>query len=103
VFTLTNRVLPSGAARTTASVPMLPEAPARLSTTTGRFSRSESLGPMVRAIRSMPVPGVNGTIRRSGASVVWACTRPEPDHAATAISASRLRRVQVARVIERVM
>ena len=66
VFTLTNSVCPSGAARTTASVPMLPEAPTLFSTTTGRPSLCESLGPTVRAMRSMPVPGVNGTMSLMG-------------------------------------
>ena len=66
VFTLTSSVEPSGAARTTASVPVLPEAPGRLSTTTGRPRRSESFGPTVRAMRSMPVPGVKGTMSRIG-------------------------------------
>ncbi len=37
---------------TTASVPMLPEAPARFSTTTGRPRRSARCGPIWRAIRS---------------------------------------------------
>src|SRR5690606_20678335 len=76
VFTLTSSVLPSGAARTTASVPMLPEAPARLSTTTGRLRRSDRRGPSVRAIKSMPVPGVKGTISRSGPSLGWAAATP---------------------------
>ena len=46
---------------------MLPEAPTLFSTTTGRPSRCESLGPTVRAIRSMPVPGVKGTMSLMGA------------------------------------
>ena len=94
VFTLTSKVLPSGAARTTASVPMLPEAPTRFSTTTGRLRRSESLGPTVRAIRSMPVPGVKGTIRRKGCSPpgAGACACATPDAASRAM-ASQCRRV----------
>ena len=39
-------------------VPMLPEAPARLSVTTATFQRSESFGPKIRARMSAPVPGV---------------------------------------------
>jgi hypothetical protein len=73
VFTVTNKVEPSGAARTTASVPRLPDAPARFSTTTGRPSRSDSRGPTWRAMRSMPVPGVNGTISLIGAPAAAVC------------------------------
>jgi hypothetical protein len=46
---------------------MLPDAPTLFSTTTGLPSLWESLGPTVRAIKSMPVPGVNGTINLMGA------------------------------------
>ena len=70
VLTLTNKVLPSGAARTTASVPMLPEAPTRFSTTTARLSFCDNLGPNCRATMSMPVPGVNGTIKRKAAGLL---------------------------------
>jgi hypothetical protein len=45
---------------------MLPLAPGLFSTTTGCPSRSESLGPTVRAIMSMPVPGVYGTMNLIG-------------------------------------
>jgi hypothetical protein len=45
-----------------ASVPMLPLAPGRLSTTTATPSFSESFCPISRARMSMPVPGVYGTM-----------------------------------------
>ena len=64
-----SNVCPSGAALATASAPMLPLAPGLLSTTTACFQRSLSLGAMMRAMMSLPLPGVKGTTRvtvRSG-------------------------------------
>lgn len=69
VLTLTSSVVPSGTARTTSSVPILPEAPGLLSMKTGRFKRSDSAGAICLATRSMPVPSVKGTTRRIGVCV----------------------------------
>jgi hypothetical protein len=46
--------------------PMLPFAPARLSTMTCCFHRSLSFCPTVRVAMSTPPPGANGTIARIG-------------------------------------
>jgi hypothetical protein len=54
-------VWPSGAARATTCVPILPLAPGLFSTTTGWFQRRWISSPMLRARMSGPVPGVNGT------------------------------------------
>ena len=61
VFAVIITVCPSGAERATVSAPMFPLAPGLFSTTMGCPRRSESFGPTVRAMMSMPVPGVNGT------------------------------------------
>src|SRR5262245_21008902 len=61
-------VAPSGAALAMASAPILPLAPARLSTTTCWPSRPESLCAMMRATMSVLLPAGNGTIRRIGRS-----------------------------------
>ena len=55
-------VLPSAAALDTNSAPMLPLAPGMFCTTTGIPSFSARRGWTVRAMVSMPVPGVNGTM-----------------------------------------
>jgi len=90
VLTLTSSVVPSGVARTTSCVPMLPEAPGLFSTKKGRLRRSERPGAIWRAIRSMPVPGVKGTIRRTGASAEpWARAKGA---ASAASPPSRMRR-----------
>jgi predicted patatin/cPLA2 family phospholipase len=70
---------------------MLPEAPVRFSTTTGRFRRCPSRGPTVRATMSIPVPGVNGTISLSGVPLLdgaWA-TAPRLHKARAAVAARR--------------
>src|SRR5256885_3149297 len=72
VFTVTKSVWPLAGERTTASVPIFPEAPGLFSTTTGRPWRLASKGPMVRAIVSIPVPGVKGTINFRGTLSVLA-------------------------------
>src|SRR5258706_10740649 len=54
-------VYPSGADLATWLAPRFPDAPGRLSTTTGCPHISASFGPTVRARMSMPVPGENGT------------------------------------------
>src|SRR5215471_19916381 len=59
-------VLPSGLARATTWLPMLPDAPGRFSTTTGWPSRGARRSATKRAIMSGPPAGVNGTIRRIG-------------------------------------
>ena len=55
------RVWPSGLARATCWLPILPEAPATFSTTTGWPSLGDSRSATKRAMMSGPVPGVNGT------------------------------------------
>ncbi len=57
-------VLPSGLARATTWLPILPEAPGMFSTTTGWPSRALSRSATKRAIMSGPVAGVKGTISR---------------------------------------
>jgi len=75
VLALTITVCPSGAALATWSAPMLPLAPGLFSTITGWPRRSESFGPTVRAMMSMPVPGVKGTTTLIGwLGQVWAWT-----------------------------
>src|SRR6476620_3318506 len=59
VVTIT--VWPSGAARATDWVPMLPLAPGLFSTTTGWSQRCWISSPSTRARMSGPVPGVYGT------------------------------------------
>ena len=59
-------VWPSGLARATCWLPMLPLAPATLSTTTGWPSLADSLSATKRAMMSGPVPGVKGTTTRTG-------------------------------------
>ena len=60
-FPDTIMVCPSGVALATSSAPRFPLAPGRLSMTTAWPKRSESFGPTLRAMMSMPVPGENGT------------------------------------------
>src|SRR6185503_9171847 len=60
------KVWPSGLAVAQASMPITPDAPLRLSTTTGTFQRWDSCGPSNRAQVSAVVPGVNGTMMRIG-------------------------------------
>ena len=62
VFAVVSSVYPSGAAFATASVPMLPLAPGRFSTTMLAFQSSPIFWPSVLARMSAPVPGVKGTI-----------------------------------------
>ena len=54
-------VYPSGLARATCWLPILPLAPATFSTTTGWPSLADSRSATKRAMMSGPVPGVNGT------------------------------------------
>src|SRR2546429_427720 len=62
---------------------MLPEAPARLSTTTGWPQRSPSFCATRRAMMSVPPPGAKPTTRRTGlAGYAWAPAAA--DHAQTA-------------------
>ncbi len=51
-------VCPSGAAFATASVPMMPEAPGRFSTTPGWPSRGRSRSATSRAVMSLAPPAV---------------------------------------------
>src|SRR5262249_61541600 len=57
-------VVPSGWARATPGLPMLPEAPGRFPTTTGWPRRGASRSATKRAIMSGPPAGVNGTTSR---------------------------------------
>ena len=66
VLTEDIRVSPSGLARATCWLPILPEAPATLSTTTGWPSLGDSFSATKRAMMSGPVPGVKGTTMRTG-------------------------------------
>ncbi len=59
-------VAPSGADLATSPAPMVPPAPARLSTTTVWPHSSVSFCPTVRARMSVALPAVNGTTMRTG-------------------------------------
>src|SRR4051812_25305134 len=59
-------VYPSGSERNTASAPMLPAAPGRLSTITGWPHFSVSFSATRRGIRSALPPAGNGTMMRTG-------------------------------------
>src|SRR5687767_7962272 len=59
-------VYPSGADFAARSVPTMPAAPARLSTTTCWPRDSESLELIVRATMSVPPPGGKATMMRTG-------------------------------------
>src|SRR5260221_5628342 len=70
---LTSSVWPSGGACATNSLPMLPEAPARFSTTTFCPSRAPSAGASTRATVSTAPPGACGTmIRTARVGYGWA-------------------------------
>src|SRR5215510_13934211 len=62
----TRIVYPSGSALATDAAPMVPPAPVRFSTTTAWPSRAASWSETVRAMMSMALPAVTGTITRSG-------------------------------------
>src|SRR5712691_5010444 len=57
----TKSVWPSGSDFATTAAPMVPPAPGRFSMTMGCPSWGESLSVTVRAMMSVPLPGVNGT------------------------------------------
>src|SRR5882762_2932475 len=59
-------VWPSGALLATCSVPMLPEAPGRFSTTTGWPRRAPSRSVTARALVSVTPPAAKGTTNRTG-------------------------------------
>ena len=61
-----NKVWPSGSAFATAAAPIRPAAPARLSTKKDCSRRCCRCGVSMRAIRSAPPPGANGTTIRTG-------------------------------------
>src|SRR5476651_839227 len=59
-------VYPSGAALATMSLPIVPPAPALLSTTTGWPSASDSACMAMRPVESVPPPGGSATMQRIG-------------------------------------
>ena len=59
-------VWPSGTPFATRSVPMISDAPGRLSTSTCWFQLSVSFWPRMRAMPSLLPPGATGTIKRIG-------------------------------------
>ena len=61
-----NSVWPSAGERIIVSAPMVPLAPARLSTTMAWPSASARIWPTVRATTSVALPAVNGTMKRTG-------------------------------------
>src|SRR6478672_11596556 len=63
---VTPSVYPSGGAFATMSSPSVEPAPGRLSMTTGTFQRSASFWATRRPVISVPPPGANGTIIRTG-------------------------------------
>src|SRR2546422_11039636 len=63
---------PSGGALATISVPIMPEAPGRFSTTNGWPRLSESFGAMSRPTMSVEPPGAKPSIRRT-VLVGYAC------------------------------
>ena len=90
------KVWPSGSARTIASVPINPDAPARFSITTGWPSASDSGWAIMRATMSVVPAGGHGTIIRMGlvGAQVAPCANPAQGAArapaAAASSKSRL-------------
>src|SRR5438270_644673 len=85
-------VYPSGSARNTASAPMLPAAPGRLSTITGWPHFSLKFSATMRGIRSALPPAGNGTTMRTGFaghSCAWTAVASS---IATAAAARRLMR-----------
>src|SRR6185503_6051194 len=76
-------VWPSGSARAAASVPIVPLAPARFSTTTGWPQRSARRGARSRATMSVPPPGGNATMIRIGLlGKAWAAPSARPKSSA---------------------
>ena len=74
-------VWPSGSARATAPMPIVPPAPGRFSTTKGWPSCSDSRCATVRAMMSVALPAVNGTItvtRLVGQDCDCACASASP-------------------------
>ena len=71
-------VWPSGLARATCWLPMLPLAPATFSTTTGWPSLGDSRSATKRAMMSGPVPGVKGTMIFTGWSGQAKAGPPRP-------------------------
>src|SRR5688572_24506424 len=63
---LTSMVCPSAGALAASSVPIVPPAPPRLSTTTGTPRASLSRCATMRPTISLPPPGGNGTMKRTG-------------------------------------
>src|SRR5260221_922313 len=63
---MNSMVYPSGAASRAVSMPILPPAPARLSTTTDWPKLALNFCAMMRPMVSIPPPGANGTINRIG-------------------------------------
>ena len=78
VLTPISSVSPSGADLATAPAPRLPDAPGRLSTTMPWPHAACRCGASVRARMSIPVPGVNGTMIRTGLPGHAACARATP-------------------------
>jgi len=66
VSAISSIVRPSGFERATMSVPIVAEAPGRLSTTTAFGHMAPSFWPKMRASTSVPPPGAKGTTMRSG-------------------------------------
>jgi hypothetical protein len=64
VFAVISSVLPSGAARDTNSVPIMPDAPGRFSTTMVTPCALLMCSAMRRATTSVLAPGGTGTINR---------------------------------------
>ena len=93
----TPKVWPSGAAATTACVPMTVPPPGWFSTTTGWPHSSESFCPIGRTIASVAPPASSGEIRRTGCvGLKLDCANDSEGAAATAAApatnARRLRR-----------
>jgi hypothetical protein len=86
-------VWPSGAALATSAVPMLPPAPARLSTTTVCFQISPSFCASRRATTSVLPPGAKGTTRVTLLVGQSDCASAGAVASARVARASRLRRV----------
>src|SRR4051812_30142804 len=85
-------VVPSGCARATSAVPVLPPAPARFSTTTPPRSRDATPLATRRATMCVVPPGGKGTTTRTARS--GACARPAP----TGIARNRARRRRARRM-----
>ena len=97
-----SRVWPSGVARATCPMPMLPAAPPRLSTTTCWPSDWLSESDRIRAMMSVGPPGANGTTTVMGRSGKAAAGRTRHSSAAAPTAVIATRRNWLRHPVERI-